>query len=53
MSIGDEIARLHLRYDATEAKVDRAVTWAVATGVTSIIVGAVLIVVFVLGVRIG
>ena len=53
MSIGDEIARLHLRYDATEAKVDRAVTWVIGTSVTTVIVGAVLIVVFVLGVRIG
>ena len=53
MSIQEEIARLHTRYDRTEAAVDRAGNWVIATGVTTVIVGAILIAVFVFGLRIG
>ena len=45
------IEALHERYDKTEAKVDRVLAWVVATGLTTVIVGAVLIVVFAFGLK--
>ena len=53
MTIHKTIEELHARYDATEAKIDRVGMWVVGTGVTTVIVGAVLIAVFVFGFRLG
>ena len=55
MSIQDEIARLHTRYDKVGGggRQGRDHCRSVATGVTTVIVGVILIAAFVFGLRIG
>lgn len=53
MTIQRTVEGLHARYDATERKIDRVGTWVVASGLTTVIVGVVLIAVFVFGFRLG
>ena len=53
MTVQRTVEELHARYDATERKVDRVLRWVVGTGVTTVIVGAVLIAVLVFGFKLG
>ena len=53
MTIQRTVEGLHARYDVIEPKVDQILGWVVASGVTTIIVGIVLVVVFVFGFRLG